>query len=107
MKRVTLYIGHNVGDIPTHTTADIAAAIECELSINEYTLVPASGMWCGQAEASTVCIITGQNEAQASAIVKAIPALAKALEQQAVMCDVEEVTATLIEAQPAEQKKAN
>lgn len=88
---LTLSIGHNVGDgrAIRHTRADVLAAVQDVLTPAGYTAWECSGMWEGAPEHSTRVEIAGLTDAEAERIARAVPALAAALNQDAVYVGVE------------------
>ena len=52
----TLYIGHNVGNKPTWTSAEIVSAYQEVTGRKACTAIAAAGWWEGQAEATTIIV---------------------------------------------------
>lgn len=87
---ILLTVGHNVGDVPTYTTASVAAAAASVLGISAFTAIPCYGMWRGEAEESTRLEVVCDSEAEAESIVALVPDLSEALQQECIMCEVRE-----------------
>ncbi|WP_165170669.1 hypothetical protein [Adlercreutzia sp. ZJ242] len=95
---VYLTIGHNVKGTPTHTTKSVCDNVSAFLGIEAYTAIPCFGMWRGEAESSTRVEVCALDRAQAEGIRERIPALAQALAQDSIMCEVREARTAFIEA---------
>jgi len=85
--KLTLTIGHNVGDTETHTTAAICEAVSKYLHIDAYTAIPCFGMWQGKPEASTRIEYVGPHFEIIRAL-NYVPALCEALKQECIMTEV-------------------
>ena len=90
MKTLTLTIGHNVGNAPTHTSAHVVNAAADLLALDGLTAYETRGMWRGMCEDSTRIEVSGISASEAARIVAALPALAYALHQEAIACEVRE-----------------
>lgn len=103
MKTITLTIGHNVNDKPTHTSAHVVNAAADILALDGLTAYQTRGMWRGMCEDSTRIEVCGLTEQEAARIVDALPALAHALRQEAIACEVREDSTRFVAAfTPAE-----
>lgn len=87
MKRLTLYIGHNVKGVPTHTPEYIRHCVEKTLGIENYTQLICTGSYEGELETTSQIIISMLNEAGAKAITNMLNELAKELEQIEILCE--------------------
>lgn len=96
MKQTTLYIGHNVEGVPTHTTAEVLETLERVLQVEAYTVMNAAGFWGGEYEQTTVCVFSAQTEEQAQEIIDRVPDLAAALSQECILCETRDVEAAFI-----------
>ena len=107
MKTLTLTIGHNVGDKPTHTSAHVVNAAADILALDGLTAYEARGMWRGMFEDSTSIEVSGISEQEAARIMDALPALAYMLKQEAIAADVREDTTQFVAAyNPASARTA-
>jgi hypothetical protein len=85
-QKIQLTIGHNVQGVPTWQTSDVARAAAGVLEVDGMTAVPCYGLWRGEAEESTrIEIVT--EPARVESIVARVPALCRALRQDAIMCE--------------------
>ena len=83
MELVQLTIGHNVGNTPRWSSADVATTCADVLGIDGMTVIPCLGMWCGMPEQSSRVEIVTDDPAR---IISRIPQLCETLEQDAIMC---------------------
>lgn len=90
MQTVTLTIGHSVAGVPTHTMAHVVTIAADLLALDGLTAYQVRGLWRGVAEDSTRIEVCGLDAAEAARIVDAVPALAHALAQEAIACEVRE-----------------
>jgi len=87
MKKITLTIGHNIGNVEALDTRSIYQAATQTLNVLGFTAFDCLGMWQGMPETSTrIEIVCEDNEA--GAIIASVPALTEALNQEAIMCEV-------------------
>lgn len=100
MKTITLTIGHNVfdGNAMRLTSADVIAATVELLALDGLTAYETRGMWRGMCEDSTRVEVCGLTEHEAARIVDALPALAHALQQEAIACEVREDSTAFVAA---------
>jgi len=96
MKQATLYIGHNVNGTHYWESSQIEQAIGQYLGIEAYTTYQARGMWRGEAEDTTVCIISALDDAEAERIREAVPVLAAHLEQECIAYEVRDLETCFI-----------
>lgn len=91
MKRhdLTLYIGHNVDGRPAYKTDDICVAVSRILNVEGLTAYEANGIWKGESERTTVCIICGL-DLPIKEIRHRISKLTRELQQEAIMYRIEE-----------------
>lgn len=107
MKQATLYIGHNVNGSAAWSAEDVEQAIGQCLAIEAYTTYQARGMWRGEAEETTVCVISALSDAEAERIRKAVPTLAAQLRQECIAYEVRDIeTAFIAPASDQVQKTA-
>lgn len=105
MKTITLTIGHNVfdGHAIRLTSAEVIAATVELLVLDGLTAYETRGMWRGMCEDSTRIEVCGLTEQEAARIVAALPALAHALKQEEIACEVREDSMRFVAAfKPAE-----
>lgn len=105
MKTLTLYIGHNVDGRPVHNQQAICRHIEHVLEVTDYTVVEGIGKWQGETEKTSICIISGLEEAEAQRIYNLVPALSKALKQQGIFAEQREVAAEFVPASKETDQK--
>jgi hypothetical protein len=84
---ITLTIGHNVGNTPTYTTEEVAAAATLYLGTKGATVIEAKGLWCGMPEASTRIEVVRDNLTYED-IRKRVQRLSRVLRQEAIMTEV-------------------
>lgn len=107
MKTLTLTIGHNVGNTPTHTTAHVVNLAADLLALDGLTAYETRGMWRGMCEDSTRIEVSGITADECARILDALPALAYALGQEAIAADVREDTTAFVAAyNPANARTA-
>lgn len=80
---LTLLIGHNVGETPTHTTESIRDACVDVLKIDGGAFSECVGIWQGMYEDSTKCEIFA-DATECARIIERIPMLCAALKQDAI-----------------------
>lgn len=85
---VTLTIGHNVAGVPMFNTSEICDYAADYLGVNAFTAFECFGMWNGETEKSTRIEISALTENEAETIRANVPALALALGQTCIMCEV-------------------
>lgn len=105
MKRIQIYIGHNVKGKPTHDRAHVLQTVQNVLQVEAFTAYAANGMWQGEGEESTVCIFSALTAKEAEAINERLPYLVKALDQFEILAEESEVKATFIKAHEEQQQK--
>lgn len=106
MQTVQLTIGHNVAGSHRWSVQNVTAAVALALEVEAFTAIPCYGMWRGEAEESTRIEICGLDDAEATRIRKAVPALAELLEQEAIMCRVEAADVEFVEPAAVELVKS-
>lgn len=95
---ITLTIGHNVGETPTHDRRAVCEAVAAVCGVEGMTAWAADGVWHGMAEQSTRVLLAGLDDAGAERVRGAVPALAAVLGQEAIMCEVAPSRAVFIAA---------
>ena len=96
MHKVTLTIGHKVGPVESLTTETVCVAVSETLGVAGYTAILCLGMWMGVPETSTRIEIIVDNERTANELCARVPALARALGQEAIMCESCPTTTTFV-----------
>lgn len=85
--RVSIMVGHNVGNVPTFNDDEIVAEAMDILALQGATCYGTIGVWRGNTEESTrIDVICSLREARR--IKAAAPALARALNQDAVLVSI-------------------
>lgn len=91
MQKVILTIGHKVGSVDVLDDATICQCVTSTMHVDAFTAIPCMGMWRGVPESSTrVEIVTDDPDS----VTVHVPHLAWALNQEAIMCEVQEVNVT-------------
>ena len=86
LKDVALTIGHNVGNVPTWNTKSVCTTAAAVLGIDGLTAYTVRGVWQGAYEESTRIEICGVDNA--AELLQRVEALATALHQEYIMCNV-------------------
>lgn len=97
MYKVVLTIGHKVGAVESLTTETVCAAVSTTLGVSGYTAIPCLGMWMGVPETSTRIEVVTSTEAEAREMCARVPALARALGQEAIMCESSVASVVFVE----------
>lgn len=93
---LALFIGHNIGDAPTHSVDSVADACVNVLNIDGATFSECVGIWRGMRETSTRCeFVVDSNEC--ARILSRVPALCAALEQDAMLATIDGARPRFIE----------
>lgn len=95
---ITLTIGHNVGETPTHDRRAVCEAVALVCGVDAMTAWAADGVWRGMAEQSTRVLLAGLDAAECERVKKCVPALAALLGQEAIMFECRESAAVFVEA---------
>lgn len=105
MKNMIITVGHNVGGVPTHSTARVCAECCSTLGVDGITAIPCMGVWRGEVEESTRVEIRSVSDDEAARIWALLPELAERLGQVEVMAEVKESETHFIAASIRDEKK--
>lgn len=97
MYKIVLTIGHNVKDVPTWSTQDVASTAANVLEVSGLTAYECVGFWNGVNEKSTRIEIVC-DKSHARNIQKRLHILANTLKQDAIMCEACEFSGSFVSA---------
>lgn len=89
--QITLTVGHNVKGVPTLTTREVVNCVTTYLGAKGATVLGCDGMWEGVPETSTRIEVVRDNLTR-DMIYKRVRKMSRCLRQEAIMCEVKEVT---------------